>query len=403
MCSLRVRNVMHVGLGLITIAIAAACGGGDDTVDRIGDPVRIGLISQEEELIAFPEISIAAETAMRYVNTELSGVGGTPIAVDVCTVGDTPESVIACAQEFANDDAVKIVLMGTVNAAAGNDTLVGVGKPVLTLVSDVGDITTPGVWAFDPGSPVLAAGLLAFSANELGATTFGLLGADDPSTAEVLVPLLDAVAEPLGLTRAGDAITVPLEGDPAGPVKVAADVAADVLLAVVDASQCVPIADAASSLGLAIPKIAADTCMTNEVISSGSLDGWYGISVCEAPIAPDKRTDATFSHIVQTYGSSDPRLNSSFGCWAVANVIVAAEVLTRAGGEAATNDSIARALGTYSSDDLPAYPPVSCPGPPPFIGACLRTATIVRIEGNEAVPEALVPVDLTRLGLAAED
>lgn len=396
-------RILRIGSVLIAIWIATACGSGESAADMPGDPIRIGLISQEEELIAFPEISIAAETAVSYVNAELSGVEGTPIAVDVCTVGDTPESVIACAQEFANDDGVRIVLMGTVNAAAGNDTLVGVGKPVLTLVSDMRDITTPGVWAFDPGSPVLAAGLLEFSANELGATTFGLLGADDPSTAEVLVPLLDALAEPLGLTRAGDPITVPLEGDPAGPVKLAADNAADVLLAVVDASQCVPIADAADSLGLSIPKIAADTCMTSEVISSGSLDGWYGISVCEAPIAPDRRTDGTFSHIVRTYGDGDPRLDSSFGCWAVANVIVAAEVLAEAGGAGATNDSIAQALDAYSSDSLPAYPPVSCPGPAPFLGACLRTATIVRVEGNEAVPEALVPVDLTRLGLATED
>jgi ABC-type branched-subunit amino acid transport system substrate-binding protein len=190
---------------------------------------------------------------------------------------------------------------------------------------------------------------------------------------------------------------VPLEGDPTGPVTAAADQGGDVLIAVADASQCVPIADAAKSIGLSTPVVAADTCMTTDVISSGSLDGWYAISVCEAPIAPDRRSDSTFTDIVNNYAGGDPTMNSSFGCWAVANVIVAADVLAVAGGTAATSDSIAAALDGYTSDTLPAYPAVSCPGPDPFIGACLRTTTIVRIIGDEAAPEALVDIDVTQL------
>ncbi len=403
---------------LVLAIVATACGDGDSDSDNTqsdgentattadsgvtGDPVKIGLISQEEELIAFPEISIAARAGEAFVNAEAGGVDGAPIEVVVCTAGDTPESTISCAQEFANDDDIKLVLMGTLNSPAGNEILTGVGKPVLTLSNDIPDIITEGVWAFDPGAVVLAAGLLKFSSDNLGAETYTLLVPDDPFYTEIVVPLVDALGSVFGIAPAANAVTVPLEGDPTGPVTAAADQGADVFIAVADASQCVPIADAARSIGLDIPVVAADTCMTTDVISSGSLDGWYAISVCEAPVAPDKRSDSSFTDIVDNYGGGDATLNSSFGCWAVANVIVAAEVLAEAGGADATSETIASAITGYSSDNLPAYPAVDCPGPDPFIGACLRTATIVKMVGDEAAPETLVDIDVTQLAFLLE-
>lgn len=403
---------------LVLAIVATACGGGNDTATTAapggagtvaagdggatGDPVKIGLIAQEEELIAFPEISIAAKAGEAYVNAEAGGVDGAPIDVVVCTAGDTPESTISCAQEFANDDEIKLVLMGTLNSPAGNEILTGVGKPVLTLSNDIPDIVTEGVWAFDPGAVVLAAGLLKFASDNLGAATYTLLVPDDPFYTEIVVPLVDALGTAFNISPADNAVTVPLEGDPTGPVTAAADQGADVFIAVADASQCVPIADAAKSIGLDIPVVAADTCMTTDVISSGSLDGWYAISVCEAPVAPDKRSDSSFTDIVNNYGGGDATLNSSFGCWAVANVIVAAEILADAGGADATGETIAAALNGYSSDDLPAYPAVSCPGPDPFVGACLRTTTIVKMVGDEAAPEALVDIDVTQLAFLLE-
>ncbi|MFW2339518.1 MAG: ABC transporter substrate-binding protein [Acidimicrobiia bacterium] len=415
---MKVNTRLRWLIALVALAIVAtACssdGGDTDTTDggtdataapdsgATGDPVKIGLIAQEEELIAFPEISIAAQAGEAYVNQELDGVAGAPIEVVVCTVGDTPESTVGCAQEFANDDEIKLVLMGTLNSPAGNEILTGVGKPVLSLSNDIPDIITEGVWAFDPGAVVLAAGLLKFSADNLGASTYTLLVPDDPFYTEIVVPLVDALGGVFGIAPADNAVTVPLEGDPTGPVTAAADQGADVLIAVADASQCVPIADAANSIGLTIPVVAADTCMTTDVISSGSLDGWYAISVCEAPVAPDLRSDSTFADIVNNYGGGDATLNSSFGCWSVANVIVAAEVLAEAGAADATSESIAAALNGYSSDDLPAYPAVSCPGPDPFVGACLRTATIVRMDGDKAAPETLVDIDVTQLSFLLE-
>jgi branched-chain amino acid transport system substrate-binding protein len=405
---------------LVLALIAAACGGDDDTGGEgsattaggtsetaegpsvSGDPVKIGLIAQEEELIAYPEMAIGAAAGQEYVNQELGGVGGAPLEVEVCTVGDTPESVVTCAQEFANNDEIKIVLMGTLNSGAGNEVLVGVGKPVLTLNNDIPDIITEGAWAFDPGALVLAAGLLKFAAEDLNASTYALMIPDDPFYVDVIAPLLEALAETYNLAPGGNAVALPLEGDPTASVTAANDIGADVLIPIANGPQCITVAEAVSSVGVTTPVVTVDTCMTTEVISSGALDGWFSVSVCEGPVAPENRSEDTYAKIVDTYGGGDQTLNSSFGCWTIANTIVAADILTETGGNAASADDISAAIGTYSSSSIPAYPSVSCPGPDPFVGACLRTATIVKLAGSEAALETFVDVDVETLGFLLE-
>jgi ABC-type branched-subunit amino acid transport system substrate-binding protein len=204
------------------------------------------------------------------------------------------------------------------------------------------------------------------------------------------------------LAPGGNAVTLPLEGDPTASVTAANDIGADVLIPVANGPQCITLAEAVTSVGVTSPVVTADTCMTTEVIGSGALDGWFSISVCEGPVAPEKRSDDTYAKIVDTYGGGDPTLNSSFGCWAIANTIVAADVLTETGGAAATADAINAGIGAYSSTSIPAYPAVSCPGPDPFVGACVRTTTILKIVGSEAALETLVDVDVETLGFLLE-
>ncbi len=406
-------------VALLVLAVVAAACGDDDTSSTettssggttessegpavSGDPVKIGLIAQEEELIAYPEMAVGANAGQAYVNAELGGVAGAPLEVEVCTVGDTPESVVTCAQEFANDDSIKIVLMGTLNSGAGNDILAGVGKPVLSLNNDIPDITTPGVWAVDPGALVLAAGLLKFAAEDLGASTYALMVPDDPFYVDVIAPLLEALAGLYNLAPAGSAVTLPLEGDPTASVTAANDQGADVLIPIANGPQCITVAESVGSIGVTTPVVTVDTCMTTEVISSGALDGWHSVSVCEGPVAPENRPDDSYTKIVDGYGGGDPALNSSFGCWSIANTIIAADVLSETGGNAATDETINTALSTYSSSSIPAYAPVSCPGPDPFVGACLRTATVLLLVGSEAELETYVEVDVEQLGFLLE-
>ena len=189
--------------------VAAACGSDDDSGDDSGDgsseegstdegssdeaagnaaddsldPVKIGLIAQDEELVAFPEVRAAAEAYVAFFNAEQGGLDGHPIELVVCGAGDTPESHVSCAQEFANDDDIHIVVnSGFVgNSAASVPVLVDAGKATMGLGNDFVDYLTPGLYSFDPGLPGLAQVFFVYASENRGVTsTMTLFIADDP-------------------------------------------------------------------------------------------------------------------------------------------------------------------------------------------------------------------------------
>ncbi|HCV33885.1 MAG TPA: hypothetical protein DGF10_04390, partial [Acidimicrobiaceae bacterium] len=68
--------------------------------DQSMSPVKIGLIAQDEELFAFPEVRAVSQAFVDYFNAELTGIDGHPVELDVCGAGDAPEDHVACAQQF---------------------------------------------------------------------------------------------------------------------------------------------------------------------------------------------------------------------------------------------------------------------------------------------------------------
>ena len=152
--------------------------GSDDGADPAA-PVKIGLIAQQDELLAYPEIGAAAQAFVEYFNAELDGAGGSEIILDVCGAGDGPEGHVACAQQFVNDDDVHIVVNGATgsNTAASGAVLVEAGKASLPLGNDFGEFLTPGMFTFDPGIPGLFQVLFVHAADALGAR---LLVGHDP-------------------------------------------------------------------------------------------------------------------------------------------------------------------------------------------------------------------------------
>ena len=112
------------------------------TADPNMEPVRVGLISQEKELLAFPEISAMARTLETYVNSELGGVDGHPLEFDICLAGDAPESSVACAQQFVNDPTILTMIVGSFSSDPAHAVSREAGLPALTL----GNFSTFSVW-----------------------------------------------------------------------------------------------------------------------------------------------------------------------------------------------------------------------------------------------------------------
>ncbi len=82
----------------------------DEPVEATGTPIRIGMINQEDTpLGSFPELRLAVEAGIEWINTELGGVDGHPLELDACITNFSVERSQACAQQMVSDDVVAVL------------------------------------------------------------------------------------------------------------------------------------------------------------------------------------------------------------------------------------------------------------------------------------------------------
>lgn len=95
----------------------------DAPVAADGEPIVLGMINQENTAAgSFPELSLAAQVAIDWVNEELGGVDGRPIELEVCNTEFSAEGSTRCGQRFV-DLGVPLVLGGIDVFGNGIDTL----------------------------------------------------------------------------------------------------------------------------------------------------------------------------------------------------------------------------------------------------------------------------------------
>jgi len=351
----------------------------ENAADDSLDPVKIGVIAQDEELVAFPEVRGAATAMEGYINAELGGIDGHPVEAVICGAGDTPESAISCAQEFVNDDTVHVVWAGTLNTPAVAEVLTAAGKPMLSLGNDIPDFLTPGQYTIDPGLFGQAQGVFQVAAEQLSAATATLFVADDPAF-DAFVPVLEILAEGQNISI-DQTIRLGFEADLTGPVS-AASLDSDVWIFVLaDGSQCGAGAKAANSLGYEGNIIGNDICISEELVSSGGIDGWYSPLSSAAPVVGSDDYEE-IGRIIDTYSPGTQR--AGFSGLTIGAMQVAYEVLSEAGGVDATDESVAEILEAFSSSDILGFPEISCPGPGAFVSAC-HTDPIVTQAVNGAL------------------
>ena len=248
----------------------------DAMADESMAPVKVGLIAQVEELMAFPEVPAVAQAYVDYFNAELGGVNGHPIELVVCGAGDAVESHIACANEFVNADDVHVVINGGFlsNSIVSGTILAEAGVANLGLGNDFIDYLTPNLYNFDPGLPGLAQVFFVFAKNQRDVSTMSLFLADDPAIAP-FEPALYAIGESNGITIT-ETIYLGFEPDLTGPVS-AADTSMDGWLFVLaDGAQCTAAASGAATVGYDGHIFGNDLCLSQDprrVGRSGRLVG----------------------------------------------------------------------------------------------------------------------------------
>jgi branched-chain amino acid transport system substrate-binding protein len=96
-------------------------------------PVYIGWINQQggQQSIG-PLATAGAQMAVRYVNAELGGVGGHPVALKTCFIASAEEEGTTCGQQMAANKSVSVVAMGGVAIGVQSFySTIGTSKPVI--------------------------------------------------------------------------------------------------------------------------------------------------------------------------------------------------------------------------------------------------------------------------------
>jgi branched-chain amino acid transport system substrate-binding protein len=255
-----------------TGSIPEATGPADDSLD----PVKIGMINMDEGTPSYPDVSVGVDAAVALANAELGGIQGRPIEVEHCNVGVDQASNQACAQQFANDDDVSLVITGYVfGSGFVYPILEAADVPVLIQTPlTQPDFEATNGWAFQGGNAGGTAGTAAYAAEFLDATNIVILGADNDA--------LRAAVDTIEGLPAMEGVEVSTTFIPDTAADVTADVQAsgaadaDAVLALVNAPQCVQVAQTLEDLAVEAPVISTATCAVPATLeeSPALFEGW---------------------------------------------------------------------------------------------------------------------------------
>jgi branched-chain amino acid transport system substrate-binding protein len=375
-------------------------GGKEGKADTSLAPVTIGYINQEGGVPSFPEATQGMEAAVAYVNEELGGVQGHPLALKKCAV-QSEEDGQKCATEMANDEEVSVVVLGSI--AVGNKAIYSVltgKKPIIEgSPSTVEDLTATDAYAYTPGGPGVIAGMAMFTAELKGVHKVAVLYANNPagksSAEEFFKPLL----EKLGIK---DVTLVGVEDNATGPqvataIQAAGGESADVLVSFLTVPGCIATYDALQSLGIEPQVVATGLCfgtpMTQHLEDLGvegeQPDGWYFASFGYSYFQPDAASGmTTYLAKIKQYGPPDVEY-TGFAGFMFADVMTVAKFVNQVGVEELSPETIRAAAKAFKGPMMLVAGPMKCGYSKLFAALCGSEVGIEQYKDGEWLPSAL--------------
>lgn len=380
--------------------VVAACSSSDDSSDDTSatestdattttvaakDPIRVPAINQEDGVTAFPDEGQAVKSIFDWYNAQ-GGLDGHPLALDLCTTGDDPESTQGCAQQFANDDDAAFVHSIMVpNSATLFDVMANAQKPILAQNQfDIPDALQPDVYASDPGLLPMATTLMLYTLEDLGLRNVGIVVSDDEvgrGTGEFLGFLVEEYG--------GTPTIISYDASVADllPVFSAADLDAidGIIFVPTSVEDCGPASQALKSLGFDKPILGGDACTAQTYVDSGNVDGWIFVVGTTLLIEGDPGRDQTIG-IFEDYNG--PPIGglvapAAMGAYYVIDLLEAAYAAAGNDISAMTPDVVREAALAYKGPFTLGPEVFSCAGVDPFVGLCNTSATVVQLEGDK--------------------
>ncbi|MCB1003001.1 MAG: ABC transporter substrate-binding protein [Acidimicrobiales bacterium] len=241
----------------------------DEPIAADGEPLRVGMINQEDTpLGSFPELRLAVEAGIEWINTELGGVDGRPLELDACITNFSVERSQACAQQMVADDVVAVIggiditSNGSIPILEQNDLPYVGGIPV-----NLDEERSPVSFQFSGGTAGAFTAFAWYAAEELGAEHLAVVYAEYPPIQTAARDYGVAVAENLGVERV-DEVAFGLSTTDFLPVLSEASAGdPDAILFGAADTSCLPVMQGARDLGITAPIFLVGACAAPSILA----------------------------------------------------------------------------------------------------------------------------------------
>lgn len=362
----------------------AYVGGTAGAADAGKSPVAIGWVNGQGGQNQIPEATLGAQAAVKYVNAELGGVDGHPVALKTCFIASAEEEGQKCGQQLLNDKSVSIIDYGAVTT--GNQSLeatVAGKKPIMVGVSAApADSTAKNTYILYGDQTHVLAPWGTYARDFVHAKTAAVVF---PSQAGANSA---AAAAKKGLQDAG--LSVKSVGydtnatDLLGPLTAAGGQSADVVVPMTDAAGCVNLAKALKQIASSKPVVSNPLCLSPQVAQGlGDLPaGWvFGI----AQILPSDATQPDAKAYVATstkYGLKPADTANPYAALGWDSVLTTVKLMNEVGADKITPDAMNARLKAFKGPLIMGAPSVSCGKYPDAPAVCNDQTTFYKYLGK---------------------
>jgi branched-chain amino acid transport system substrate-binding protein len=337
-------------------------------------PVTVGFVNQQggAQVLGL-HATDGAEMAVKYINTQLGGVDGHPIALDTCFIASAEEEGTGCAQKFLANKNVHVIAMGGV--VIGVQSFYSTLGGQLPVVGGVAALPIDGAQKntavlFGDANSVLPP-MATYGKDVLHAKTAVVLYPDDATDTP------GALVDQKALQSVGISVKMgpfpPTTTDLTGVLASTGAASADMLVASVTANACVNMAKALIQQGITDSKkiVSPPLCLNGQVAAGlgGDFPKWTYL------IASSLYGDTTdpgmieYMKLAQTYSTPanapDPWNIVDFG-----QMMTIDKILNQVGYANLTPNSILSAVKAFKGPQALGAPALECGYNPAAPGVC---------------------------------
>jgi branched-chain amino acid transport system substrate-binding protein len=347
-----------------------------------GEPVTIGWVNNEGGQPTVPEASVGMRAAVKVINEKLGGIQGHPVKVSECLIVSAEEEGTKCAQQFLNDDNVKMVVVGPLQfgGASFYATMDGKKPVVGALAAGPPDFSAKNTF-FGNSQLALISGIAHYTEQYLNPKTVAIFGPDSAAATaftKQLTPLLEDAGIEVNAVAFPDTATDLLSTVVAGEAA-----SSDAVVAAVFGSQCASMAKALEQAGAQdVPVVTLGLCYDKSVKeANGDYPEWDYAFPSEAELDPSSANVKEYLAALAQYAPEDAA-QGAFAEMGFGGMIMAVKILNQAGPEAST-DEVISTIKDLSGPQYLTGPDFKCGQSPEVPTTCAASIRVYRYDGGD--------------------